>query len=142
MVTQFYRWQTEPQGDEGALGRLGNSRQSWKGMVKLSDFSSKQFPTMKPYSLLCQRKLLHDAEMCQAIQYTFLSTHFEYGACSYFEISLVSTGIWAQQPQWSREMLCSGNTIQPKEDCCCLWSCRASVPLSGATLIFSGRGQE
>lgn len=93
MVTQFYRWQTEPQGDEGALGCLGNSRQSWKGMVKLSDFSSKQFPTMKPYSLLCQRKLLHDAEMCQAIQYTFLSTHFEYGACSYFEISLVSTGI-------------------------------------------------
>lgn len=93
MLTQFYRRQTEPQGDEGALGRLGNSHQSWKGMVKLSYFSSKQFPTMKPYSLLCQRKLLHDAEMCQAIQYIFLSTHFEYGACSYFEISLVSTGI-------------------------------------------------
>lgn len=93
MLTQFYRWQTEPQGDESALGRLGNSRQSWKGMVKLSDFSSMQFSTMKPYSLLCLCKLLLDAEMSQAIQYTFLSTPFEYSVCSYFEISLVSTGI-------------------------------------------------
>lgn len=52
MLTRFYRWQTEPQGDEGAcLGPPGGIRsRAGKEKALLSNFSSRQFPAMKLYS--------------------------------------------------------------------------------------------
>lgn len=87
-----------------ALGHRGNSCQSWKGKEQLSNFSSKQFPAMKPYSLWCSCKLLLAAGMrqdskgetrvmFQAIRDIFSDIHWERAGCSYFDRCLVSTGI-------------------------------------------------